>query len=123
MKINEKLEAVIASEFGGNATFAMLEIGRHYGIAIAYMRRDAFEELVSEHRGDDRPLTDGEWDTIKSSLDEYDNFVDNTRGPTERLVPSEFIRHLLQINFIEPPAPDDPWESESDKDPGFTGGW
>lgn len=69
---------------------------------------------MAEHRGEDRPLNDAEFERVRRGLEDYDDYVDKTRGPTERYVPHEFMRHLLHKYGVTPPYPDYPWETEED---------
>ena len=104
------LDRLIQAEFNGDAVTAILEIAREYGVAVAYLDRKCFEGRVQSRRGRQRPLTESEWRRVADWLPEkYDNWVGNTRGPTEARVPDEFLDHALGEVGIEPPAPDEPW--------------
>lgn len=123
--VGDRLDLAVSEDYGGSPVSAILEIARRHGITLAYLDRQCFAAHVQTRRGEDRPLSDQEWDRVRSWLDpdEYDNFVDNSRGPSGNMVDSEFMNFALRSVGIEPPDEDEPWESDTDKEPGYRDGW
>ena len=66
-----QLPDIIDNVFGGEAANLIVEVGRHFGVAVAYQDRGTFEASF-------RPLSDREWEAVKPELDSYDEWLDNS---------------------------------------------
>jgi hypothetical protein len=91
-----------------DAVEAIKDIARLYGVAVAYLDRKSFESYVEDHR--EEGLTEAEWERIKDFDTEYDEFVDNTPGPTGARVDTEFIQYWLDRKGI-PSLDGEKWTS------------
>lgn len=90
---------------GNDALQAILDIGRLYGVAVAYIYRDNFDQFAKEER--ETPLTEEEWGRIAGHLDfteDYDEFVANVHNGDDGYVHNSFMRQVMDDVGI--PGPD-----------------
>lgn len=71
-----------------NASVALMEVARRFGIAVNYMDRGVVEGKIG------RDLTDDEWVKLAPELESYDEWIDNASFASD--TQSDFVFASLE---------------------------